>query len=216
VGVDLSRIASAAVEAALEDDRPRRRFRGVRAVAAGAALATAARVAVAKGPGVPRLLNGVTRLPDEARRRLTDMGWLDEEDEDLEEDEELDDEEYFDEPEAEADDEEPEDEEPEDEEPEPEEPEPEAEAEDVEPEDEEEEPEEEPVAEEESDDEEPVGEEHSSNGGERSGAPPLSLSGRRSPRVMARARGGEGLHPADRPPEPPESDSHDNANGRSG
>jgi hypothetical protein len=178
VGVDLSRIANAAVEAALEDGRPRRRLRGVRAVAAGVALAAAARVAVAKAPGVPRLLDGVTHLPDEARRRLTDMGWLDEEPEE---------EEYFDEEE-----------------------EPEAVA-------EEEELEEEPEAEEELDEEEePADEDPSPNGGEPTGAPPLALSARRSPPVMTRARRDEGLHPADRPPEPPETDSHDNANGRSG
>jgi hypothetical protein len=200
VGVDLSRIANAAVEAALEDGRPRRRLRGVRAVAAGVALAAAARVAVAKAPGVPRLLDGVTHLPDEARRRLTDMGWLDEEPEE---------EEYFDEeeePEAEAEDEEL------------------AEEEEPEPEDEEEEFDEEPVAEEEEpvaeeepdEEEEPADEDPSPNGGEPTGAPPLALSARRSPPVMTRARRDEGLHPADRPPEPPETDSHDNANGRSG
>lgn len=225
MGIDLSRMASAAIEAALEDERPRRRLRGLRAVAAGAALATAARVAVTKAPGVPRLLSGVTRLPDEARSRLADLGWL--ENEDVEDEEELDeeelDEEEFDEdeePQGEADEEELEDEDFDEDEERVEDEEPQAEAGDEEPEAEEEEPEPEPEAEAEPDEEpEPEDvetEEHSSNGDEPAGAPPLVLSAHRSPRVMSRAGRGRRVDPANRPPKPPESDSHDNENGRSG
>jgi hypothetical protein len=126
MGVDLSRIASSALEAALDDGRqPQRKKHGsaLKAVAAGAALAVAAKAAASK---VPRLapipsLDGLRDIPDRVRDRLADAGWLDDEtdvagepldvlDEDegepldvLDEDEDLDEEEDEDEPEADAD-----------------------------------------------------------------------------------------------------------------
>jgi hypothetical protein len=142
MAVDLSRVASKALEAALEDDTPRKK-RGstVKALAAGAALAAAARVAVKQRglPFVPQLpdMDGLRDMSDRLRDRFAgepdDVDDVDVEeeideplagaDEDLD-DEELDDEELEDEdeePEAEAeediDDEDDEDFEDEDEEP---------------------------------------------------------------------------------------------------
>src|SRR2546421_7139 len=120
----MSKVAAAAIEAAVNGEEPRRRrLSGLRAVAAGAALATGARLVVAKAPNLPKVpdFRGVT---DGVRDRLAERGWIEDERPD-----EFEDEEY----------EEDEDEEPEDEEPEDEEPQDEAEPEDqAEPEDEEE------------------------------------------------------------------------------
>lgn len=139
MSVDLSRVASAAVAAALDDGKPRRRgLTGIRAVVLGAALGTAARVAVARAP-VPDF----ARLPDLVRDRLADRGLLPDDEEDFQGDEDA--------PEAEASDEEP----AADSEPQPEEEEPEG---DEEPQADEElqaDEEEEPQAEEEPETEEP-------------------------------------------------------------
>src|SRR5215218_5043563 len=96
--VDLSRVASAAVEAALVDETPRRRLSAPKAIATGAALALAARYAVSKAPGLPRLsamrdLSDVTdrvrehvpgsvaehipHIPDSLRERLAEHGLID-------------------------------------------------------------------------------------------------------------------------------------------
>src|SRR4051812_49673945 len=99
----MSRMAAAAVEAAFEDgEQPqRRRHSGLRALAAGAALAAAARLVVAKAPDIPRL-SELSQVPDAVRDRLAEHGWLGDqkpEDEDYLDEEYLDEEE--DEPEAE-------------------------------------------------------------------------------------------------------------------
>jgi hypothetical protein len=136
VGVDVNRIAAKAIEAAFENEqpRPKRRHSGLKAVAAGAALAAAARVAVTKGPDMPGLskLSGsaFSRVPDMVRGRLNEYGLLGE---DEPEDEEIADEQLPEDeaPEAEFDDDELDDEEPPDEPDDggpPDEPEPEAEA----------------------------------------------------------------------------------------
>jgi cobaltochelatase CobT len=96
--VDLSKVASAAVEAALVDETPRRRLSAPKAIAAGAALALAARYAVSKAPSLPRLpairdLSDVTdrvrehvpgsvaehipHIPDSLRERLAEHGLID-------------------------------------------------------------------------------------------------------------------------------------------
>jgi hypothetical protein len=96
--LDLSKVASAAVEAALDDETPRRRLSGPKAIAAGAALALAARYAVSKAPSLSRLsaipdLSEVTDrvrehvpgslaehmadIPDSLRERLTEHGLID-------------------------------------------------------------------------------------------------------------------------------------------
>jgi hypothetical protein len=96
--VDLSRVASAAVEAALLDETPRRRLSAPKAIATGAALAIAARYAVSKAPRLPRLpairdLSGVTDrvrehvpgsvvehmpdIPHRLRERLAEHGLID-------------------------------------------------------------------------------------------------------------------------------------------
>lgn len=105
----MSRVAQAAIEAALEDEQPRRRrLSGMHAVAAGAALATAARFAVKKAPDF--LLPDVPSVSDLAgsvRDRLADNGWI----EDAEPDEPEDIlEDQWDEPEDEEEDEPPDDE----------------------------------------------------------------------------------------------------------
>jgi hypothetical protein len=99
--VDLSKVASAAVEAALVDETPRRRLSAPKAIAAGAALALAARYAVSKAPSLPRLpairdLSDVTDrvrehvpgsvvahmpdIPDSLRERLAEYGLIDDDD----------------------------------------------------------------------------------------------------------------------------------------
>ena len=119
VRVDVSRIAAAAARAALDDGEPRRRKRsGLGTLAAGAALAVAARVAMSKAPGLPHIRD-LAQMPDQLRDRLADSGWLSDEGEDvgdqeLEEEPEgegdVDDDELEEEPEGEGDldDEEPE------------------------------------------------------------------------------------------------------------
>src|SRR3954454_2149012 len=218
----MSRVAAAAIDAAVNGEQPRRRrLSGLRAVAAGAALGTGARLVVAKAPNLPKVpdFRGVT---DSVRDRLAERGWIEDE-----RPEEFEDEEY-----EEDEDEEPEDEEPEDEEPEDEEPQDEAEPED------EEEPDDDDGDDDEGDDDGPQAaddedledegdddgdderdededEEDSSpppveigaNGGDRRAAratPDLmhSLSPHRRPPVMRR-QGGRRLDPADQPPEPP-------------
>src|SRR6188472_1656491 len=100
--IDLSRVAAAAVEAALDDgsSKPQRRLTMPKAIAAGAALALAARYAVTKAPDLPHVpdLSALRdRLPDGLHEKLADRGWLGA-DEDWD-DEELEDEEFEDEPE---------------------------------------------------------------------------------------------------------------------
>src|SRR2546421_540678 len=138
--LDLGRILTSAVEAALgedgqhdESDGRDRRGGGhhtMRRVATGIAVATVARVAVSKGPklvtkAAPKLMNlpnlsdvsdRVSGMTERVRDNLADRGWLGEEDDDYE-GEAVDDEEG-DEPEDEEEDlsEDEEDEEPEDEE----------------------------------------------------------------------------------------------------
>jgi hypothetical protein len=108
--IDMSRVASAALDAALENEhQPRRRLSGMRAVAAGAVIATAARVAIKKAPALPKVPN-FSELTDDVRDRLAERGWIEDE-----EPEELDDEEYEDEPVDEAEEGEPVDEAEEDE-----------------------------------------------------------------------------------------------------
>jgi hypothetical protein len=182
----MGRIASTAIDTALNGDQPRpRRFSGVKAVAAGAALAAAARVAVSKAPSIPGM-SRISNLTDGVWDKLAEHGWI--EDEEPPEDEEME------EPEAEAEedeeepdeDEEDEDEDEDDEEPEDEEPE---QPEDDEPEDDEpEDPE---------DEEEP--------------APPgLELG--ETPDVMRALS----EHPANRPPEPPQHNGGRNRKSKAG
>jgi hypothetical protein len=86
MGVDLSKIAASAIEAALddgEDTRPeRKRGSTVKAVAAGAALAVAAKAATSKRTKlmsklVPTpSLDGLRDIPGRVRDRLADSGWL--------------------------------------------------------------------------------------------------------------------------------------------
>jgi hypothetical protein len=79
--IDLSRVAASALETALNGEEPqRRRFGGARAVIAGAALATAARVVVTKAPSLARLpgVPDVSELGDRLRDRFADLGLVDE------------------------------------------------------------------------------------------------------------------------------------------
>src|SRR6476661_4885849 len=90
MAVDLSKIAASAIEAALDDgqSKPKRRHTGaVTAVAAGAALAVAAKAVTSKHPLLTKLvptpsLDGLRDIPDRVRDRLADSGWLDD-DEDV-------------------------------------------------------------------------------------------------------------------------------------
>ena len=110
--LDINRVATAAIEAALEDGRPRRRrLSPMRAVATGAALAVAARVAAKRAP-----LHRLGAVPDRLRDELYERGWLqdDAEDEDFEDEEEFEEDQEF-----EDDDDEPDDRGPEDDEPDP-------------------------------------------------------------------------------------------------
>ena len=100
MAIDISRVAAAAIDTALNDGTPpRRRRSGLRAVAAGAALATVARVAVTKAPELRRVLD-VSRVTERVRDELAERGWLPEENEELAEPEE---DELDEEPEDEAD-----------------------------------------------------------------------------------------------------------------
>jgi hypothetical protein len=222
VGIDINRIAVRAIEAAFEDEqpRPKRRHSGLKAVAAGAALVAAARVAVTKAPDMPGLskLSGaaLSRVPDMVRDRLDEYGMTGQAEpaEDELPEEELAEDEEFEEPEAELEEEpeaefededeedEPEDDEPEDDEP-PEGPEAGAEEEDL--------PEDEDL-----DEDEPEAE-----------APELAVDedggGRRTPDVMelmnphspppvltgARGRSRRRIRPAARPPAPPRRGSEE-------
>ncbi|MEN3281141.1 MAG: hypothetical protein V7607_2281 [Solirubrobacteraceae bacterium] len=105
--VDLSRMTAAAIEAALDDGKPVRRphLSGMRAVAAGAALAVAARAAVKHAPGLRRMPD-LSSVPDLVRERLADRGLLPDE-EDAYDDEQYED---VDDPSAEGDQDEDEDE----------------------------------------------------------------------------------------------------------
>ena len=208
-GIDMSRIATAAVEAAFEDEhQPRRHFSGAKAVATGVALAAVARVAVKKAPGLLPTPPSLSNLTDNVRDRLAEHGWLDEE-EPLDQEEPLD--------EAEGWDEEEDEDEPEDDEG------PSGEDDEWEDEDEtDDEPQgsgdDEPEQDEE-DDEEPDEEEDeesapalelgaNGSGGDTSGrAPDLmrALSGHRRPPVMR--SGDRGRDPAAEPPEPPKRKS---------
>src|SRR4051794_38493988 len=87
MGVDLSKIAASAIEAALNDGESPKRKHGstVKAVAAGAALAVAAKAATSKRTKllsklVPTpSLDGLRDIPGRVRDRLADSGWLDDE-----------------------------------------------------------------------------------------------------------------------------------------
>src|SRR4051812_37875275 len=91
----MGRVAASALDAAMNGEQPprRSRFSGVRAVAAGAVLAAAARIAVRKAP-TPRIpglghVPDLSELTDSVRDRLADRGWLEDEDrvdEDFDED----------------------------------------------------------------------------------------------------------------------------------
>jgi hypothetical protein len=72
-------MTQAAIEAAIDDERHRRpRLTGKRAVATGAALALAARVAIKRGPGLPDVV-GLMHVPEHLRERLADR-WMPEAD----------------------------------------------------------------------------------------------------------------------------------------
>jgi hypothetical protein len=90
MGIDLSRIASSALEAALDDgEQDSNKHKGgsgaLKAVAAGAALAVAAKAVSSKTPWVVKKLiptpnlDGLRDIPDRVRDRLADAGWLDDE-----------------------------------------------------------------------------------------------------------------------------------------
>jgi hypothetical protein len=75
----MRRVAAAAARAALDNGEPHPPKRsGLGAVAAGAVLAVAARVAVSKVPGLPHL-GDLGQLSDQLRNRLVDSGLLTEE-----------------------------------------------------------------------------------------------------------------------------------------
>jgi len=208
---DMSRMTSAALEAMLADEEPRRRrVSGMRGLAAGAALGVMARVAIRNAPGLPRVpsIPNLSELTDGVRERFAERFLTDEEEPEAEEavpEEE--------EPEDEADDEpgdwddEPDDEGPDDDaggETEPE------------PGDEDDEPEGEADEEEEEDADLPPAVEHQSNGQGRaaeSATPDVmeALSAAPSPRpaVLRRGRSGRRVDPAARPPEPPQHESEE-------
>src|SRR3954454_12972494 len=83
MGLDLSKVAASALEAALEDGQKKpKRGSAVKAVAAGAALAVAAKAATSrKSKVVTKLVPtpsraGLRDVPDRLRDRLADSGWL--------------------------------------------------------------------------------------------------------------------------------------------
>jgi hypothetical protein len=189
MAIDLSRVASKALETALDDGAPRRRGHTMRTLAAGAALAVGARAAMSSKVRLFRHLPDLTELrdiPDRVRDRMADAGWLDDES-DVEE------------PEAEYDEEEPEDEEElddaelddEDVDEEPEEPE---DSEDEEFDDEDDEDEPEAEADEDFEDED---EDEEEDEDEDEGEP--------APELEIESEDDEDLHPEDRPPRPPRS-----------
>lgn len=187
MAIDMNRMAAAALDAAVNGERPRRRFAGLKAVAAGAVLATVAREAAKRGPGLGHL-SRLGELGESVRDRLADRGWIDDEpdeDEAYDEDEEFEDD---DEPEAEADDDARWDDEDDDED----------EDDEGDEDDEDDEPREDEdldegeYDEEDEDDEEDVDPDEDEPEHERSSAPPI-------------ARGnGRHVDPAARPPKPPE------------
>lgn len=200
--IDINKIASAAVEAALDDgqEHRRRRIGPVAALATGAALAAAAKVAASRGPR----LSGLTAmlphpdlgdLQDRVRDRFVEHGWGEIADEDEEwddpEDEGADDEDFDDD----ADDEDVADEDVEDEDvADEDEPEAAADEDDDEPVEDEDEPE--AAADEDDEDVEDVDEpdeaEAEDEDDDEQPAPALS-----------RRRGGRSVDPAERPPQPP-------------
>jgi hypothetical protein len=87
MGVDLSKVAASAIEAALDDgEKKPKHGSAVKAVAAGAALAVVAKAATSKKSKlltklVPTpSLDGLRDIPDRVRDRLADAGWLGDED----------------------------------------------------------------------------------------------------------------------------------------
>lgn len=85
----MSRVAHAALEAALNDEQPARRrsrFSGMTAVAAGAALVTATRVVAKKAPALLPHAPRLSDLTDNVRDRLAEHGWLEGEEPDQFED----------------------------------------------------------------------------------------------------------------------------------
>lgn len=214
--IDMSRLAQAALEAALTDEQQqpqhRSRLSGVRALAAGAALVAVTRVAVKKAPGLLPSTPRLSDLTDSVRDRLADHGWIEDEEPEAPED-------YEDEPldEAAEWDEESEEEEPADDDDEDDdewgEDEDDDEADDDGPrgaEDEDWDDDEEPADEDDDDEDEeepPPAIEIGSNGGSHetasTRAPDLldALSPHHRPPVL---RGGDQrVDPAERPPEPP-------------
>src|SRR3954452_20783809 len=131
MSVDYKRVVEAAVNAAFNENHAdaeqskKHGSGGVKAVAAGAALVAVARVAAKKVPGrmASMALPNIGDLTDRVRDRLTESGWLgDDEDEGYEDGDDYDVEgeaDYADEPEEDD----PEEDEPEDDEPEEDEPE---------------------------------------------------------------------------------------------
>src|SRR3954468_23190693 len=103
MGVDYKRVVEAAVTAAFNENHggptiePRKHGSGVKTVAAGAALVAVARVAVKKAPDMVHLPK-IGDLTDRVRDRLTESGWLgddqddDDDDFDVEDEADLDDE----------------------------------------------------------------------------------------------------------------------------
>jgi hypothetical protein len=186
MGVDLSRVANKALEAALEDaDNHRAKHSGLKTLAAGAALAVAARAAISKAPGLVHMpdLAALRDDPERVRDRLADAGWLDD-DEDAEEP--VDEAQEFDEPDAEDLDEEDEEDLDEDED------------EDLD------EDEDEPVDEEDEDfddEDEPVDEEDEDFDDEDEEEPDEEPA----PELELESEDDEDLHPEDRPPKPPRS-----------
>src|SRR5919197_297383 len=113
MSIDVNRVVAKALETALEEDHEeRRRGSTVRAMAAGAALATAARFAV-KARGLPHLparlpnLAALRDIPDRLRVRMAAAGLVNEPEveDDFDEEDEEPEEEGDEEPEAEAEDE---------------------------------------------------------------------------------------------------------------
>jgi len=196
MGIDLNRVATKALETALEDGPSRHKGHTMRTLAAGAALAVGARAAVSKKPGKLTLLKHLPdvaklrEMPDRIRDRMADAGWLDDEpavDDELEPQDEFDLEEPVDEEEVDDEDDfedEPEDEGDEDFEDEPE---------DEGDEDFEDEPEDE--GDEDFDDEDDLEDEDEFEDDEESDAPELEIE----------SEDDEDLHPEDRPPKPPRS-----------
>jgi hypothetical protein len=188
MAIDLSRVASKALETALDDGAPRRRGHTMRTLAAGAALAVGARAAMSSKVRLFRHLPDLTELrdiPDRVRDRMADAGWLDDESDVEEPEAEYDEEEPEDEEElddAELDDEEV-DEEPED-----------SEDEEFDDEDDEDEPEAE-ADEDFEDEDEDEDEEEDEDEDEGEPAPELEIE----------SEDDEDLHPEDRPPRPPRS-----------